>query len=257
MLKCPRCFHSLTPLTIKTNENGKIDIDHCYFCGGVWLDHFEINRIPGNLPQLKVKSLSDDEISKIKSQFLCPRDNSKLKSIRADSIPSNVEVLTCEKCSGNFLTSKALKRLKKAQKIKLNYFKTWNIPLPQLSAVMIPAIVLFAVTAGIFITVKYTKDQQEVRIKAKELIGEPTITVDADNSVLITFSTSIPVTSSISYRQITDKEEHIIPVSTAKASNHFILIRNLPSAKTYILKILIHDSDNQVITSNAYSFITH
>lgn len=257
MLLCPKCNHYLTPLTITTDAQGKIDIDHCYFCGGVWFDHYEINRIPYQSSLYLSRTASSEDLKKINGSNICPRDQTNLGSLQAESIPQGLTVLSCPICRGNFITKNDLKDLKKAQKIKLNYFKTWKIPLPSISAVFIPVFVLFAASLGVFFTVQNVRQNQEARIKANELISTPTIMVSARNSVLINFTTNVPVLSSIAYQAKDGREPHTVPVSTQKKTSHTVTVLNLEANIRYTLKIYIEEIPGQIISSPTYTFMTN
>lgn len=253
---CPNCNHNLTPLTIKTEGNGKLEIDHCYFCGGVWFDHFEINRFPltHSLHLLEVTQKSFKQ--ELSGSGKCPKDSTNLKILKTDSVPQDITVLSCPKCGGNFISKVELANLKIAQKVKLDYFKTWKIPLPALSTVLIP-VVLFIATVGVFLTVRNVQQNQEARIKAQELIGTPTIVVSERNSVLVSFSTNVPVLSTVVYKSEDEKEPHTIPVGEQRQKTHTVTLQNLKPRMKYTLKIYVENIPGEVLSSPTYTFTTN
>lgn len=255
MLICPNCSHNLTPITVKPDPSSSLELDHCYYCGGVWFDHYEINRIKiDQAKRLAEHKKSTDQ--KYTSTNLCPRDSTKLIQKTGESIPQNVLVSSCPTCGGNFVTIKDLVQLKKAQKIRLDYFKTWNIPLPALSSILIP-LFLFSVAIGaVFITVRNVEKTQEARIKAEEIISTPTIVVTSQESVLVSFTTTVPVNSTIVYKAEYESEPITTPVSLENNTNHLISLNNLKPNTTYTLKIYI-DENGEVISSPTYSFKTN
>lgn len=257
MLHCPNCNHSLTPLTVTTDSHGRMEIDHCYFCGGAWFDHYEINRLPMRDAIYLSRMASKEDLLKTQGSNKCPKDGNPLTQTAGESIPPDVTVLSCKTCGGNFVAKSELLTLKKAQKIKVDYFKTWKIPLPALSTVLIPGLLLFIATAGVFLTVRNVQQAQEARIKAKELIGVPTIVVSERNSVLVSFSTNVPVLASIVYQGTSEKEPHTIPVSTKKQTQHTTTLQNLEPKTTYTLKIYVEEIPEQIISSPTYSFTTN
>ncbi len=254
---CPVCNHSLTPLTVNTSNHGSIEIEHCYYCGGVWFGHSDINRIPVKEALNLSRMGSVHEITTINGSYLCPKDKIKLTRSEGQSIPSDITVLICEECGGTFINKKELVFLKKALQLKLNYFKTWKIPLPSVSSVFIPVLIMLLATGGIFITVKNVQKAQEARVKAKEIIGSPQITQSQNNSVLISFTTSTPVTSSIVYKSKDDKEPHTIGISFERNTVHVVTITGLLPQTTYTFKIYVEEIPGVIIGSQEYSFISN
>lgn len=256
MLLCPKCNHNLTPLTVKPDINSTLELDHCYFCGGVWFDHFEINRIKFEEAQKLAQHKKSSNEEKYNGKNSCPRDNTKLIQKTGESVPQNVTVLSCPTCGGNFVAQKDLLNLKKAQKIRLDYFKTWNIPLPALSSILISIILFTFAVGGVFLTVRNVEKSKEARIKAQEIIGTPTIVVSSRNSVLVSFTTNIPVTSSVVYKSKEEAEPHTIPVSMERTTNHTITLLNLEPQTSYTLKIYIEEVPGVILNSSTYNFIT-
>lgn len=257
MLLCPNCNHNLTPLVVKPDPSSSLELDHCYYCGGVWFDHYEINRLHYEQAKKLLTQGKTNDTKMFDGKGMCPRDGTKLAFQNGESIPPDVGVLKCSQCGGNFVSHKDLISLKKAQKIKLDYFKTWHIPVPALSSVLIPAIVFTIATAGVFLTVRNVQKTKEARIRAEEIINTPTIIVSTENSVLINFSTSIPVTASIAYKEEGTIEPHTIPVSLEPTQNHTITLQNLEQKAMYTLKIYVEEAPNVIISSPTYLFTTN
>jgi Zn-finger nucleic acid-binding protein len=104
-IECPHCF-------VKANR-GEVEvfgpnifIDICPKCGGIWLDHGELNKL------LKDKKLSDyltkDIGTQSKSKLICPRCGGLMDVEHAD----DVEVDVCLNCNGVWLDSGELQELK-------------------------------------------------------------------------------------------------------------------------------------------------
>jgi hypothetical protein len=165
--------------------------------------------------------------------------------------------MQCPKCQGNFANKFDLYQFKVAQKKKIDYFKTWKIPLPNLHSVLIPVFFLILATGGIFLVAKNVQQNQNNRIKANQIIKPPTVSVTENNLVLVSFSTTIPVRSSIIYQATNDKEPQTHPINQNPATEHLITIRNLTAKTDYVFKISIEDGTGKVITSPSYSFVTN
>lgn len=254
---CPNCNHSLTPLKITTEAGGKIEVDHCYFCGGVWFDRFELNRLPLKEAFSLSRMATKEEIKRAKGSNLCPRDKKPLKEFVGQNIPPGTTVMSCTGCGGSFVNQSDLFTLKKAQKLKIDFFKAWKIPMPALSTVLLPVLLLFAVSFGTFLTVRTVREKQELRIKAKEMIGTPTIIVSPNNSVFISFSTSVPAFSLIVYQVSDEKEPVTVPVATEKTRQHSVTLYNLKAKTTYNFKIYVEEIPGQILSSTNYSFTTN
>ena len=257
MLSCPNCDRILVPLNVDTTSGGQVSIDQCAFCGGFWFDHYEINRVP--LAKILTLSKADSHIqtANIPHNNECPKDHIYLKELRTEGVPPDVIIMQCPQCLGNFVSQKDLYRLKKAQKIKIDYFKAWKIPLNSITSVLIPLIVLFIITSGLFTTVINFRRNQSNRIKAQEIIARPQVYKAGENSVLISFTTNIPVTSSIIYRAESEKEPQTLPVSEIAKKNHVITLQNLKPGTTYSFKISIEEKKDAIITSSSYTFVTN
>lgn len=256
MLICPNCNHNLTPLTVKPDPQSSLELDHCFFCGGVWFDHYEINRIRLDQAEKLASHKKIDSNTKYTGTNQCPRDNTKLLRKTGENIPQNVTVISCPTCGGNFITQKDLMNLKDAQSKRLDYFKAWNIPLPKLSSILISFFIFSIAVGGVFLTVRNVEKSKEARIKAQEIIGTPTI-VSGKNSVLVSFTTNIPVTSSVVYKSKEEAEPHTIPVSINKSVNHTVVLQNLSPGTSYTLKVYIEEMPDEIIGSPTYSFTTN
>ncbi|MBI2028801.1 zf-TFIIB domain-containing protein [Candidatus Gottesmanbacteria bacterium] len=257
MLICPKCGHNLTPLTVKPDPESSMELDHCYYCGGVWFDHYEINRIGLTEAEKLASHKKMDNTSNYSGNNQCPRDNTKLLRKTGESIPQNVTVLSCPVCNGNFVTQKDLIHLKDAQSKRLDYFKAWNIPLPKLSSILISVLIFSIAIGGVFLTVRNVEKSQEARIKAKETISVPTIIVSSANSVVVSFTTTIPTQSSVVYKAEGEVEPHTIPISIEKSINHTVVLQNLTSQTSYTLKVYIEEVPGEIIGSPTYSFTTN
>ncbi len=255
---CPNCSHNLTPLTITTVARGRLEVDHCYFCGGVWFDHYEINRFPMKEALQLSRVATAVDLNLVKGNNECPRDGSLLTQARNESIPPDISVLVCPKCGGSFVNKSDLITLKKAQKLKLEYFKAWKIPIPSLSSFLIPSFLLIITSLAVVLTGSYyTKQREEIRIKASELIGVPTVITSQPNLVVISFTTTVPALTSIAYYEEGAKEPHTIPVSVNPETKHIVILKNLNSGKNYKFKIYLEEASGKIISSSFYTFRTN
>lgn len=258
MKSCPICNKTLTPLNLKVSSHGSLVIDHCYFCGSVWFDHYEINRLP-LIQAKKLTSMGQFKLNHDKPSHKephCPNDNQLLVQVNSETIPPNTILLQCPLCKGNLISKEELLTLKKAQKIKLEYFKTWSIPIPALSSFIIPAVFILIVSAGVFLTVQKTQESSETRIKAKETIQTPIVTYQNSYTVTIAFTTTIPATSLVTIQPALSQEQRTVPVTTTKSTIHLAKVTDLKPNTTYYFKITIEEAPGISLTSETYTFTT-
>lgn len=108
-LRCPGCRG-----TLKAQKAGKVEVDSCPFCAGIWLDKNELvvlskmRSLPGWLLE-PVPSAPDKDLVP-EGERECPRCQMKLQT--ADS--KGVRVDLCRGCEGLWLDRGELNRLLKS-----------------------------------------------------------------------------------------------------------------------------------------------
>ena len=112
-MNCPACFHKLTEVQV-----GAVAVDVCHGgCGGLWFDAFELQRVDEeheaagehllNIPRDPARRIDPD------CKRDCPRCAS-IKLMRHRFNPkSSVEVDHCPNCSGYWLDSGELEKIRK------------------------------------------------------------------------------------------------------------------------------------------------
>lgn len=129
-LNCPNCHYQLTRIQLD-----KVEVDHCNNCGGTLFDYNEVNRITlSDAEKLSLMRQTNDISGEEK---FSPRDGSILKRITHESVPQHVTLLKSDTTQEVFAFAEDLINFKKAQDAKLAYMKTWHIPLPALSTVLV------------------------------------------------------------------------------------------------------------------------
>lgn len=249
---CPDCNHNLSPLSLPLDEKRNLDVDRCFYCGGLWFDHFEINQLP-YLEAVKLATLTPEGKPNNEGLGLCPRCRIPLEPLKAESIPQDTTVLYCTQCHGNFMPQTELAKLKVAQKRKLEYFQTWKIPLQSIYAVLIP-VFLFVLSAGVFFTTSQVRQSQENRTRASNLINQPVVVSQEKGSVIVSFFTSAPLISNIKYGQ-TMEAKRIFTISETPKTFHQKVLENLESEKTYFYQVEVADEKGVKTTSPTYSFV--
>lgn len=247
---CPDCNQKLLPLTLKT-DTGNITIDYCASCGGVWADQGEVNFIKEkDLGSLK-SVLPLDYIPVLNPSHFCPRDREKLTLFKSESVPQNLEIYRCQKCSGIWFPQNSFLTFKEAQATKLDYFKKWNIPLHSIYAILLPVLLIAVMTGGIAATLIGLKDGTDTRTRAKDVLSEPLVVSPEDGQVLISFSTYKEATTKIKY-WLNPNEVTEIWASATPQTTHTVILKNLETGKAYSYQIMIVDPEP--LTTPIYVF---
>ena len=258
MLTCPDCHRGLLARKVHTHSGGKIEIDKCPFCAGIWFDHFEANQVPFSEIKRLVKEKPKTVPSGAIGQGKCPHCLVPLIPLDSESVPKYLNVFTCPQCRGNWFSQKNLLEFKVAQKAKVNYFKLWRLPLPSVFSALLPIFLLTVLALSIPVTLIGLKEKgrrKEIRIKASEVIIKPTTIVLNPTTVILTWATTTPVISEIKYwtKAMTPKT---LIVSPSPSANHTIELKNLLPSTLYFYQLILKDYQGRQIHSELYSFIT-
>jgi len=160
-LNCPNCQSLLSRIQLET-----IEVDHCNNCGGTLFDYNEVNRI--SLSDAEKLSLMKQTNDISGSEKYSPRDGSVLKRITDESVPQYVTLLKSDTTHEVFAFADDLINFKKAQTAKLDYMKTWHIPLPALSSVLVFSFIV-AVSASTVLFSSLLNDPKTQAIQASQL----------------------------------------------------------------------------------------
>ena len=98
---CPECNHQLSVIAI-TAQTGRVTLDYCNACAGIWSDQGEVNFIKESelSPLLQLLPRKGTHLP---IQLLhCPKDQSQLELLQADSVPRDVIIYRCGVCNGKF-----------------------------------------------------------------------------------------------------------------------------------------------------------
>lgn len=253
MLLCPKCGHVLSTKTVKTASSGTLDVDVCENCGGVYFDRGEVNRISKG-DAIKLVKGQDHDISS-KGTNRCPKCGASLERYWGEAVPSDVYVLRCPDCSGTWFTKEELTKFKTAQVSKIDYFRTWKIPLSSLSSVLIPVALLIVLTGTILISVSQVQKSQYTQSLAKEILTAPSVINGTDGkSVTIVFTTrknaktELLINGYQGYVGVTT-----LPISADPKETHQITLHDLDPGQIYFYRIHVITGED-AFYSEEYSF---
>ena len=188
-MHCPNCRHILT----KVNLSG-IEVEHCNNCGSTLFEANEINRITSKDAERLSMMKQTDVISA--AEKISPRDGNPLTRIEGESIPQHVTILHSESTGETFAFPDDLVEFKKAQGAKVEYFKAWRIPMPQVRNILVLGLALFATVSFAYIasTMRAPTSQS---IRAQELCVDGVGTVDIGDSIMVSCTTSLDLSCGV------------------------------------------------------------
>lgn len=171
-MHCPNCRHILTQVDLET-----IQVEHCNSCGSTLFEANEINRITEKDAERLSLMKQTDSISG--GEKLSPRDGSVMQRIQHESIPQHVTLLESKTTGEVFAYPGDLLEFKKAQNAKINYYKSWHIPMPPLANVLVFSFAIIA-SASIAYMVTLIQSPTTQSIEAQQLceggIGQSKLT---------------------------------------------------------------------------------
>ncbi len=240
-MKCPVCQSKLID-----RESDNQPLLHCRRCGGTYFEQNGINRISVST----ANKLSSDKTEKITTplDLSCPKDQSLMIRISdEEAIPLDVEIFRCPSCYGLFAPSEDLKKFKKAQRAKIQFFKIWGKPMPSPRAVLafsfIGLIGLGLLLSLIVSNFRYTKTAAaDQNIK--------NIYVKRDKTMaFVSFITSADYRSKITLTNKKTGEKKTLVVSKDPTQVHVATLTNLKEKDQLVYEIILVDDRGEEIKS--------
>ncbi len=249
---CSSCNQILKPIQLRSGM-GKVVLDYCPNCGGVWSDQGEINFIKHNDLKPLLSMLPQNPALVQNRPVYCPRDRQTLKILQSESVPSDLGIYQCSKCNGDFFPYGVLFKFKAAQEAKINYFKTWNIPLTSVFNILLPVLVVVILGGGLVAGLYSIQQRQQQYIRAQDLISKPLILPLESGSVLISFTSQKPLITQIKYWPKSGEFKEVW-VSTQAQKQHIIQLDHLDRGQVYSFEII--STEPEFFISPIYTFQT-
>ncbi len=209
---CPVCQSLLDEMTLDQQR-----IAHCANCGATYFDEDGINRITLDSAQrlAESKKVHAPEPA-IKP---CPYDNSALMPAHnPEAIPSHVSLYLCPTCHCVLASAQDLLEFKQAQSAKINYIKTWRMPLGSLRNVF-AVFVMAALSVGMYYTYQSAMRMNTMKTEASQTIQNVTISRSSRFGI-VSFRTNKPYRSSIVLINKTVGKTIIVPAAKDEATIH-------------------------------------
>jgi len=212
-MQCPICKAPFHNLTFDDQH-----VAHCINCGASYFEDNGINRISLETAKYLAKNKQVKEFEE-PALKLCPYDNGHMQPVNnPDAIPSHVHLLACPVCDCVFAPAQDLVDFKSAQGAKINYIKSWRMPMGSLHGVL-AVLVLAVISTTLYYTYQGSQQTQKMRIEASQTINNIEIVRSARFGI-VSFTTSKPYQSAIILINKTTGETQTIPASTTPQTTH-------------------------------------
>ncbi len=228
----------------------KQSVLHCRICGGSFFEDNGINRISLKAAE-RLGRFTFNDSARANALKKCPKDGTVMAPIaNTASVPQSVTLFHCAQCMGVFAMPADLIAFKKAQEVKLEYFKLWNIPLPNLKPVFIIGGTII-VLASVILGVSTFQQSTSYKAKAAEVLNTIDLQIRS-NYIFVSFRTEQPFKSDIIFRNDTTGQILERPISSEAKTLHLATYSQLeiltPGDVVYY-KIRLTDGQNRSVES--------
>ncbi len=240
-MPCPNCESQMASFTYDGQE-----VYHCPACATSYFSENGVNRI--TLESARILAVEPSEVHPPKSPYIksCPRDKYPLNLIMNNpAIPQNVSLYQCPFCKGVAVSAKDLLAFKKAQAVKIEYYKAWNKPMPSIKTVLVLSTFVF-----VFASILYTQfgpmGKFGTPAQAEDVVKHTYESASADR-LLISFQTTKPFRSRIILEDKDTKEIVLRAVSTTPQTLHTVTISPINISHSLFYKIALADDTGKEI----------
>lgn len=238
-MSCPNCNTEMSVV----NLDNQILL-HCDNCGGSFFEENGINRITQDSAFQLSQDKKSDEVSGQEKK--CPKDQTLLSVVENnESIPDTVTLLKCKICKGIFVFPEDLVLFKKAQDVKLNYFKTWGIPLPSLRAIVVLSFVAF-ISAAAFSRFLLYQNRSLGQTQARDLIKQVSFSKSGRYG-FISFKTTLPLLSKIVITDTITGQVFTKQISTKPTLLHYITLTDIPFTDPLTYHVVLVDEKGKEV----------
>lgn len=240
-MSCPNCKHSLKEL-FKDNQT----ILHCTTCGGSFFEQNGINRISVSTARELAHTKKSNVI--MGTEHHCPRDNAILSSIHnEEAIPMEVTLLKCPTCFGVFAYPDDLLHFKRAQDVKIKFFKIWGKPMPSIQQVLVMSMLGF-VALMMVLQVVSLRSPQLTTTSADEIIKNVQVQ-KSGTFYAVYFVTPKAYRSFIRLTDATGEQLLIKDIASQPNTVHVVTLPNLGVGQEVFYQITVLDETGQTVQS--------
>lgn len=223
------------------------EILHCANCGASFFEDNGINRIGIDTARhLARERYKQGLVPGHKPN--CPRDEVTLKQIsNTEAVPATVRLYQCPECRGMLVGADDLELFKRAQLSKLDYFKSWGLPLGSLRGVLAIGL-LVALSGSVYWSYNALSNRALIRSEAEELMNKVDISF-AGRYMFIGFKTSTAVKSSLIIEDKHTGRITTLPISQKPQTIHTITVDAPPASHSLIYRIQLQDVFGRTVQS--------
>src|SRR3989338_728169 len=237
---CPNCKEKMEADVVDDQA-----ILHCPSCGGTFFAENGINRISNTTAQKLAADKKNNQI--LTGDKVCPNDNTLLKPLKQEeSIPQDVILLRCNTCQGIFAHPNDLVIFKKAQSVKIDYFKIWGIPLPSIKSVAVLSILLFSSIVSLMTYFYWQRRDLSTYIQAQDLIKNFYLS-SSERYLFISFKTLIPLKSRVVFSDTTSNQEVEKEINGQLQTFHQLTTADVNLENEILYQIILQDQKGREI----------
>ncbi len=235
-MNCPNC---VTPMSLVTLDNQSVF--HCGNCGGSFFAENGINRIDLTTAQKLAEDKRTDEVAGTDKK--CPKDQTVLKPVsNEENVPVDVTLLRCPDCRGVFVYPDDLVKFKQAQMAKINYFKSWSLPLPALKAVLVLSLLA---AIGLTLSSRYNLLQQFSNQTHATDVAKTVHVGRSGPYLFMSFRTPVSLRSAVIFHDKAANTTLTKIVSDKPSLIHYLTTTDLNLSNDLIYQIVLTDSNGK------------
>lgn len=238
-MNCPDCGKQMQVVVYDDQS-----FMHCFHCNGSFFEDNIVNRI--SLESAQQLALTHSPMEALFSAALkkCPKDDSVMLPIpHSEALPQSITLFHCNTCHGVFSTAPELVKFKKAQQIKVDYHKIWEIPLPRLQSILI--IFIFTVLSGaVFIGANTAWKTASYKSEAQELLQHIKL-FRSGRYILVSFSTTTRFSSEVIF--LTGGSREVVrTIMKSPSTTHVTTLSDLTLTTDTYFKIRLTDAAGRI-----------
>jgi Zn-finger nucleic acid-binding protein len=245
-MRCPNGDSELVSHTTEGEHNLTVAYSTCPVCTGTWTDSFAANFI--KLPPRGDEALPPGAAG---PPPVCPVCTKPLIRATGENIPDHVIVYTCPEGHGYFFPAGQLAAFKKAQTVKIEYHKLWNVPLSSVKSVLLSVLLVLVLTGGLVTGFFALQSRQTTSSQAQGLLKSQRARITAtSHSVLMSAQTQYDAVLTV---HIPSFNNFVSELQSTDHRTHTITINNIPSGNYryyYVISV-----GGEGVQSESYTFI--
>lgn len=244
-MNCPNGDGRMLKHTRTDDAGYHITYYACRSCGAIWVEPFSANQLRARDIVKKRKTKRPDGHPTIPS---CPVCTQHLTHARGDNIPPAIAAWRCPDGHGYYFDEDEFVTFKKAQTVKLQYHKMWQVPLGSPAQILLTSLILLVLAGGMIAGFRATQQQQTTRSYARgEIAKQQAIINPYVGSATLAVTTTTEKQVFLRIKGISDTD---INLTTTDNLVHVVTLHDVKPGQypyTYILK-----SDDEVTESETY-----